>query len=53
MKPDREKRVGRNLIEEYYWAGKWVVYVNNKRYDGTYEEAVKWVESGGLESSYV
>lgn len=46
MKPEREKKIGRNLIEEYYWAGKWVVYVNNKRYDGTLEEAIEMVKKG-------
>lgn len=40
VKPDREKKIGRNWVQEYYWAGDWVVYVNNRLYDGTFDDAV-------------
>lgn len=41
MSPDRETIVNGNKIQEYYWARKIVVYVNNRLYEKTYEEAIK------------
>ena len=39
MTPERRIFIGDQKIEEYYWAGKMVVYVNNALFNGTYEEA--------------
>lgn len=41
MKPYRVKEVNGNKIEEFYWAGKYVVYVNNRLFDGEFEKAIK------------
>ena len=39
MNAERYTEINGKTIEEYYWAGKLVVYVNNFKFDGTYEEA--------------
>jgi len=44
MKPERYKKINGKMIEEYYWADKLVVYVNNRKFDGTFEEACKLAE---------
>lgn len=36
--------VNGNKIEQYWWAGKLVVYINNIAYEGNYEEAIKYCE---------
>lgn len=41
MKPDRSEIINGNKIEEFYWAGKLIVYVNNRRFDGSFEEAAE------------
>lgn len=46
MRPERVKNINGNKIEEYYWAGKLVVYVNNCKFDGWFEEAVAKYERG-------
>jgi hypothetical protein len=33
MSPKKTKVIGKYTIEEYYWAGKSVVYVNNRLQD--------------------
>jgi|SaaInl7_200m_RNA_FD_contig_41_1180555_length_1261_multi_6_in_0_out_0_2 hypothetical protein len=45
MSPDRRTEVNGNKIEEYYWAGKMVTYINNRAFEGTYEEAIKHCET--------
>jgi len=40
MKPKRKAMICGTIIEEYYWIGKMVVYIDYKKFDGTYEEAV-------------
>ena len=40
MKPDKEMEVNGKLIQEYYWNGRQVVYVNHTRYEGTFEDAM-------------
>ena len=42
MGPERKIKVGKYKIEEFYWAGKWVVYVDDKKTDMTYEQAVDY-----------
>ncbi len=39
MTPDRKCIVQGQLIEEYYWAGKLVVYIDHHAFEGTYSEA--------------
>jgi len=41
MTPDRKEVINTNKIEEYYWAGKTIVYVNNHLVDESFEEACK------------
>ncbi len=41
MSPDRSITIGVFTIEEFYWHGKMVVYINNFHVGETYEEAVK------------
>lgn len=38
MSPNRKKQVGSKIIEEYWWAGGYVVYVNNRFVEGTFEQ---------------
>lgn len=40
MTPDRRTIVNGKKVEEYYWAGKMVVYIDNHAIDMTFEEAV-------------
>lgn len=40
MSPDRKIVIGGKLVEEYYWAGKMVVYIDHYATEETYEEAV-------------
>lgn len=47
MKAERTKKINENVIEEYYWGWEFVVYVNNRLYRGTFEDAVR--EFGGIE----
>lgn len=39
MSPDRVKIIDGNRVEEFYWAGKMVVYINNRATDETFEKA--------------
>ena len=39
MTPERKKIIANTIITEYYWAGDFVVYVNNKITDKTFNEA--------------
>ena len=39
MTPERRIFIGDQKVEEYYWSGRMVVYVNHVLFDGTYEEA--------------
>lgn len=38
MTPERSIRINGNLIEEFCWNGRLVVYVNNRKVVTTYEE---------------
>jgi hypothetical protein len=44
MTPQRKTTIGIYKIEEYYWNGKMVVYVNNKLTEKTYEEVIQYIE---------
>ena len=40
MTPERKKMIGWNKVEEYYWSGKMVVYVNNRLTEESFQHAV-------------
>ena len=42
MGPERKIQIGKYKIEEFYWNGRFVVYVNNHKVDMTYEQAVDY-----------
>lgn len=41
MSPERQTTIEGNKVEEYYWAGKYVVHVDNCATDESYDEAIK------------
>ena len=45
MTADRKCFIGGKTIEEYYWNGKYVVYVNNVLVEGEFEEICADIES--------
>lgn len=40
MSPDRKTVINGKMVEEYYWAGKYVVYIDGHLFDGSYETAL-------------
>lgn len=40
MTPERSERIGNVLVEEFYWAGELVVYVDHHLTREYFEEAV-------------
>ncbi len=44
MRAERKEIVHGHLVEEYYWAGKTVVYIDNRLTDLSYSEAVRSYE---------
>lgn len=44
MTPDRVKVIDDNRVEEFYWAGKMVVYINNRATEETFEKACNRLE---------
>lgn len=46
MNPERKKIVCGKKIEEYYWHGKMVVYVDNVKTDLKYDDITEecWIE---------
>lgn len=40
MSPIRKKIINGKLIEEFYWEGRVVCYVDNKKYYSSFEEAI-------------
>lgn len=51
MKHGRCEIINGNKIEEFYWAGELVVYVNNMKFDGCFEEAVEEYRRGESEKN--
>ncbi|WIF95141.1 hypothetical protein [Caminicella sporogenes] len=41
MYPIKELQIGNNKIEQFYYGGEFVVYINNKLTNETFEEAVE------------
>ena len=46
MEAERKRKVGGSVVEEFYWGGRLVVYVDNKKFIGTFTDAV--AELSGL-----
>lgn len=42
MSPNKAKTINHFKIEEFYWNGRFIVYVNNHKSDMTFEEALKF-----------
>ena len=40
MSPNKQIVIGETKIEQYYWNGKSTVYVNNRLFGWTFDEAV-------------
>lgn len=40
MKPTRVKKVNGKHIEEFYWGGTFVVYVDNRLFEGDFEQVI-------------
>lgn len=45
MTPDRIAYINGHKIEEFYWAGKMVVYVDSRTFDGDYSQAIEQVKA--------
>ena len=41
MRPDDKMIINGHKVEEYYWAGKKVVYINNRLTEKTFDDACK------------
>ena len=41
MTPDRKVVVNGKKVEEYYWAGEYVTYIENRLFNGSFDSAVK------------
>lgn len=41
MEPTKSITIGRSTIELFYWNGERVVYVDNRKVEGSFDEAVK------------
>lgn len=39
MDPERKIKINGHDIEEYWWAGELIVYIDYQLFNGTYEEA--------------
>jgi hypothetical protein len=48
MSPERRAEIGDKIIEEFYWAGKVVVYVNNFLSNHSFEEECRAAENQGV-----
>lgn len=51
MSPSRECKVGSVKVEEFYWAGRWPVYIDNKLTEETYPQAVERLEREAEQAS--
>lgn len=40
LKPTRVKKVNGKHIEEFYWGGTFVVYVDNRLFEGDFEQVI-------------
>lgn len=47
MSPTRKTTIDGKLVEEYYWAGEYVVYVNHFKTMFTYEQVLELLRTNG------
>ena len=40
MTPDRKVTIHGKIVEEFYWAGEYVVYIDGHAFEGSYERAI-------------
>lgn len=45
MSPEKKKIINGYLVEEYWWAGKLVVYIDHHATEETYDEACNRLET--------
>lgn len=50
MSPERRKWIDNKLVEEYYWAGKMVVYIDHHATKETFEQACERLANKMVES---
>lgn len=50
MQPDRRKIIGEHKIEEYYWAGKKVVYIDNRLTEQPFDKACEELKEDHISS---
>ena len=41
---ERKEKIGSYLVEEFYWNGKYVVYVNNHKTEESFDTAVEGIK---------
>lgn len=52
MTPERKKTIDGTKVEEFYWAGKMVVYIDNQRTDESYDAACKRLEAEAADRDF-
>jgi hypothetical protein len=40
MNKRKSAEIGNYLVEQFYWAGEYVTYINHIKYNGTYDDAI-------------
>ena len=50
MSPERSCTVNGHKVREYYWAGEYPVFVDNRLTDHTYEEAIDLLKGAEAEA---
>ena len=46
MSPDRKEVINGKKVEEYYWAGEYVTYIDNRLVYGSIDGAVEKLKRG-------
>jgi hypothetical protein len=52
MQPQQVKIIGGHRIEQFFWNNKWVVYVDNKKAEGTFKEVCAGVTEAAIKGDY-
>ena len=50
MNPARKEYANGQMVEEYYWNGRMIVYIDNKLSGETFDDAVSRLRSAELEA---
>lgn len=45
MTPERKEQIGQHVVEAFYWNGRMVVYVNNVKVEGSFEDVCAGVRA--------